>query len=419
MANIQKPKGTMDILPDKSGLWQYIEKTVREITSTFGYGEIRFPTFEVTELFDRGVGDTTDIVQKEMYTFCDKDGRSMSLRPEGTACVVRSIIENGLCMQAMPLKLYYIGNFFRYEKPQAGRSREFFQFGAELFGSPSPLADAELITLADTTLRTLGVKSAALKINSIGCNECRVDFRNALKKYFSDKQQSLCDTCKKRLETNPLRILDCKCPECQAVAKDAPKTLDYLCDSCKTHFESLKDALTQSGVAYEVDPFIVRGLDYYTGTVFEFVADIGAQATVCGGGRYDGLVKGLGGPQLSGVGFGMGITRLIAVLEKDGALPETARRPDIYIAPASAAERTMAFTLASGLRSAGIGAECDLCDRSLKAQMKYADKSGAAFTLIIGGDEVASGRATLKNMSGGDNVEAELTAEGIASALKN
>ncbi len=417
MANIQKPKGTMDILPDKSTLWQYIESTVRTVTKDYGYGEIRFPTFEVTELFDRGVGDTTDIVQKEMYTFCDKDGRSMSLRPEGTACVVRSIIENGLCMQAMPLKLYYIGNFFRYEKPQAGRSREFFQFGAELFGSNSPLADAELISMADTTLRTLGVKSATLKINSIGCNECRVDFRNALKAYFSEKQDKLCDTCKKRLETNPLRILDCKCPECQAVAKDAPKTLDYLCDSCKTHFEQLKEALSASGVTYEVDPFIVRGLDYYTGTVFEFVANIGAQATVCGGGRYDGLVKNLGGPQLSGVGFGMGITRLIAVLEKDGALPEYKAHSDIYIAPASASERTMAYALTSALRAKGIKAECDLCDRSLKAQMKYADKTGALYTLIIGGDEVANGKATLKSMNGGESVEVKLTAEDICAVF--
>ncbi len=417
MANIQKPKGTMDILPDRVGLWHYIENKIRKTAGTYGYGEIRFPTFEVTELFDRGVGDTTDIVQKEMYTFCDKDGRSMSLRPEGTACVVRSIIENGLCMQAMPLKLYYIGNFFRYEKPQAGRSREFFQFGAELFGSNSPLADAELISLADTTLRSLGVKSAKLKINSIGCNECRGDFRAALKRYFSDKQESLCDTCKKRLETNPLRILDCKCPDCIAVAKDAPKTIDFLCDGCRTHFDALKSALDESGVCYEVDPFIVRGLDYYTGTVFEFVADIGAQATVCGGGRYDGLVKSLGGPQLSGVGFGMGITRLIAVLEKDGALPDTAEAADIYIAPASASERQAAFILASKLRTMGVAAECDCMDRSLKAQMKYADKSGAKYTLIIGGDELAAGKATLKSMTGGEGQEVLLDAEDIKNKL--
>ncbi len=417
MANIQKPKGTMDILPDRVGLWHYIENNIRKTAATYGYGEIRFPTFEVTELFDRGVGDTTDIVQKEMYTFCDKDGRSMSLRPEGTACVVRSIIENGLCMQAMPLKLYYIGNFFRYEKPQAGRSREFFQFGAELFGSNSPLADAELISLADTTLRSLGVKSAKLKINSIGCNDCRGDFRAALKSYFADKQDSLCDTCKKRLETNPLRILDCKCPDCIAVAKDAPKTVDFLCDNCKTHFDALKSALDESGVSYEVDPFIVRGLDYYTGTVFEFVADIGAQATVCGGGRYDGLVKSLGGPQLSGVGFGMGITRLIAVLEKDGALPDTKQAADIYIAPASAAERGAAFILTSKLRAMGVAAECDCMDRSLKAQMKYADKSGAKYTLIIGGDELAAGKATLKSMCGGEAQEVALDAADIKNKL--
>ncbi len=419
MANIQKPKGTMDILPDKSYIWQYIEKTVRAVAAKSGYGEIRFPTFEVTELFNRGVGGTTDIVQKEMYTFEDKDGRSMSLRPEGTACVVRSIIENGLCMQAMPLKLYYLGSFFRYEKPQAGRSREFVQFGAELFGSNSAFADAELILLASGVFKALGVKSVTLKINSIGCNECRGDFRAALKAYFENKKDKLCDTCKGRLETNPLRILDCKCPECAAVAKDAPKTIEYLCDDCKTHFESLKAVLEASDVRFEVDPFIVRGLDYYTGTVFEFVGGTGAaQSTVCGGGRYDMLVSQLGGPALSGVGFGMGITRLIAVMELDGVLPEDDSAPDIYIAPACDSAREKAYLLACELRDMGLKAESDLCKRSLKAQMKWSDKAKAKYTIVLGDSELESGTATLKSMQGGEAVQVAVNAAEIARIIR-
>lgn len=419
MANIQKPKGTMDILPDKSYIWQYIERTVRSAAAKSGYGEIRFPTFEVTELFNRGVGGTTDIVQKEMYTFEDKDGRSMSLRPEGTACVVRSIIENGLCMQAMPLKLYYLGSFFRYEKPQAGRSREFVQFGAELFGSTSPYADAELILLASDVFKALKVKSVKLKINSIGCADCRALYRSALKAYFESKKDGLCDTCKGRLETNPLRILDCKCPECAAIAKGAPIITDYLCDGCRAHFESLKTVLTAAGVDFEVDPFIVRGLDYYTGTVFEFVGGTGAaQATVCGGGRYDSLVKELGGPALSGVGFGMGITRLIAVMELDGVLPPRCDTADIYIAPACDEARDAAYLLACGLRALGIHAESDLCARSLKAQMKWADKAGAAYTLVLGDSELESGTATLKPMRGGDAVSVEISADKIAEIIR-
>ena len=407
----------MDILPDKSYVWQYIEKSIREITAVGGFGEIRMPTFEVTELFDRGVGDTTDIVQKEMYTFTDKDGRSMSLRPEGTAGVVRSIIENGLCMQAMPLKLYYISNFFRYEKPQAGRSREFFQFGAETFGSESPLADAEMILLASDVFKRLGVKSVVLKINSIGCPNCRGGFRDALKAYFESKKDGLCDTCKGRLNTNPLRILDCKCPECKAIAADAPKTIEHLCEDCKTHFDALKEILAGAGVAYEVDPFIVRGLDYYTGTVFEFVSQIGAQSTVCGGGRYDGLVNSLGGPKLSGVGFGMGITRLIAAMELDGVIPEDPNAPDIFVASACAEARERAYLLARGLKALGVKAEAEICGRSLKAQMKYADKKGARFNIVLGGDEIAAGKANLKNMKNGESVETALIAEEIKALM--
>lgn len=418
MANyIQKPKGTMDILPDKSYVWQYIESNIRDIAALGGFGEIRMPTFEVTELFDRGVGDTTDIVQKEMYTFTDKDGRSMSLRPEGTAGVVRSIIENGLCKQAMPLKLYYISNFFRYEKPQAGRSREFFQFGAETFGSDSPMADAEMILLASDVFKRLGVKSVVLKLNSIGCFHCRYDFREALKAYFESKKDGLCHTCQNRLYTNPLRILDCKCPECKAIAADAPKTVDYLCDHCRGHFEELKSILTGAGVAFEVDPFIVRGLDYYTGTVFEFVSKIGAQSTVCGGGRYDGLVQSLGGPALSGVGFGMGITRLIAAMELDGVIPADPSAPDIFIASVSAETGEKAYLLARELKALGVKAECDICGKSLKSQMKYADKKGARYNIVLGHDELAAGKATLKNMKNGESVETALAAEEIKDRM--
>ena len=418
MANIQKPKGTFDILPDQSGLWQCIETAARKVAALNGFSEIRFPTFEYTELFDRGVGDTTDIVQKEMYTFSDRDGRSMSLRPEGTASVVRSIVENGLVAQAMPLKLYYIGSFFRYEKPQANRSREFVQFGTEVFGADSPYADAEVIMLASALFKALGVdEHISLKINSIGCKTCRADYHAALKTYFENKKYGLCDTCKGRLETNPLRILDCKCHECKAIAADAPKTIEFLCEDCSKHFEKLKACLNDSSTKFEVDPFIVRGLDYYTKTVFEFVSDIGAQSTVCGGGRYDGLVKQLGGPPLCGVGFGMGITRLIAVMENANALPIIDKAPKLYLAPMGEKAQAKAFELCGKLKSAGIYSECDICGRSLKAQMKYADKIGALYTLVLGDNELEEGKAVLKAMRGGDNIEVEIDADKIISAL--
>ncbi|MBQ7646496.1 MAG: histidine--tRNA ligase, partial [Clostridia bacterium] len=285
MKNIQKIRGTVDILPEQTSLWQYIEGKIRSKAALYGFEEIRFPTFEQTELFNRGVGGTTDIVQKEMYTFSDRDGTSLSLRPEGTACVVRSLVENGLYARAMPQKLYYLTNFFRHERPQAGRTREFFQFGTEIFGADTPLADATVITLADSVFKALGITGIKLKINSIGCRECRKDFQAALKEYYKAHYDVLCDTCKSRLETNPLRILDCKSPVCSSLKEGAPKTLDYLCEGCRTHHADLCSALDASGVDYETDPFIVRGLDYYTKTVFEFVAEeIGAQSTVCGGG---------------------------------------------------------------------------------------------------------------------------------------
>lgn len=399
----------MDILPEEVGIWQYIENKAREVCAKYGYSEIRFPTFESTELFARGVGDTTDVVQKEMYTFTDRENRSYTLRPEGTACVVRSLIENGRCSDTMPLKLFYIINCFRYEKPQAGRSREFFQFGTEMFGAAAPAADATVIALASAFIRELGIKDVKLHINSIGCPNCRPKYHAALVEYFSANTDKLCDTCKERLKTNPLRILDCKCPECKKVAEDAPKTIDNLCDECHDHFKGLKTILDASKVEYEIDPHIVRGLDYYTRTVFEFICDsIGAQSTICGGGRYDGLMKQLGGPELPGIGFAMGITRLILAMKASGVDVCADNAPKVYIAPMGDAATVRAFELVERFCAAGIYAETDLVKRSLKAQMKYADKKSADYTVIIGDSELEAGKVQLKDMKNSTQSEVEL-----------
>ena len=407
---IQKIKGTMDILPDRTPLFRYIEGIMREEAAKYGFGEIRTPTFENTELFVRGVGNTTDVVQKEMYTFNDRDeNRSISLRPEGTASVVRAVIENGKCSDAMPLKYYYIISCFRHEAPQAGRSREFFQFGTEMFGSESPAADATSIALAASVIKRLGLDNVKLHINSIGCKECRPKYRDALTKYYGEHESELCDTCKKRLVSNPLRLLDCKNRECAALAKDAPRTVDYLCDDCREHFESLKKYLDGMGVEYTVDSSIVRGLDYYTKTVFEFVAEgIAAQSTVCGGGRYDGLVEELGGPALPGIGFAMGITRIILAMEQLGKDKIEECKPKLYIASMGEAASLRALTIVEKLRREGIWAECDVVGRSLKAQMKYANKLGADYTLIIGDSELESGKAQLRDMKASEQREGEL-----------
>ena len=415
---IQKPRGTMDILPEDSPTWQYIENTARRVTKRYGFNEIRFPTFESTELFRRGVGSTTDVVQKEMYTFTDREGRSFTLRPEGTACVVRSLIENGKCSDTMPQKLYYLINCFRYEKPQAGRSREFFQFGTEVFGSASPMTDATLISLAHTLLTELGIKGVHLHINSIGCPDCRPAYRDALKSYFANRKTELCETCQGRLDTNPMRILDCKSPICSAIAEGAPKTIEHLCPECEEHFNALKRYLDAEGIPYTVNPSIVRGLDYYTRTVFEFIADgIGAQSTVCGGGRYDGLVKELGGPALPACGFAMGITRLILAMEASGVTVEKPEGPLLYIAPLGETARVKALSIVSALRKKGVYADCDIVGRSLKAQMKYADKIGAKFTLMLGDAEIESGKANVKNME--DSGQTEITLDEIEAFLKN
>lgn len=407
---IQKIKGTMDILPDETPLFRYIEGIMREEAEKYGYGEIRTPTFENTELFVRGVGDTTDVVQKEMYTFADRDeNRSISLRPEGTASVARAIIENGKCSDPMPLKYYYIISCFRHEKPQAGRSREFFQFGTEMFGSDSPAADATAIALAASVLKRLGLKNVSLHLNSIGCKECRPAYREALVEHFKKSEDKLCPTCRDRLAKNPLRLLDCKNEECKKIAALAPRTVDHLCPECDEKFKLLCSALSAMGIEYKINPSIVRGLDYYTGAVFEFIAEgIGAQSTVCGGGRYDGLVKSLGGPELSGIGFGMGITRLILAMREAGLDNIEPKCPEVYIASLGKRAMVTALGITERLRRLGHIAECDIVERSLKAQMKYANKIGAKYTLIIGDNECDLGVAQLRDMQTGEQREVSL-----------
>ena len=407
---IQKIRGTMDILPDETPLFRYIEGVMREEAEKYGYGEIRTPTIENTELFVRGVGDTTDVVQKEMYTFEDREEhRSISLRPEGTASVARAIIENGKCSDTMPLKYYYIISCFRHEKPQAGRSREFFQFGTEMFGSKSPAADATAIALANSVLKRLGLKNVKLHINSIGCKDCRPAYRSGLISYFEGHADGLCDNCKSRLFKNPLRLLDCKNPECAKIAKDAPRTTQHLCESCERDFSMLKASLDSMGIEFVEDTSIVRGLDYYTGAVFEFIAEgIGAQSTVCGGGRYDGLVEGLGGPALPGIGFGMGITRVILAMKEAGVAEVERSLPELYIAALGERAQIKALGIVERLRREGKIAECDIVGRSLKAQMKYANKIGALRTLIIGDSEIDSGRAMLRDMTTGEQTEVDI-----------
>lgn len=405
---IQKIKGTMDILPEETPLFRYIESVMREEAERYGFGEIRLPTFELTELFVRGVGDTTDVVQKEMYTFRDGED-SLSLRPEGTAGTVRALIENGRYNEPMPQKYYYIMSCFRHEKPQAGRSREFFQFGTEMFGAETPAADATVIALAASVLKRLGLSNVRLHLNSIGCKECRPVFKKALTDYFTERKDKLCETCRDRLGRNPLRLLDCKEPACAAMAKEAPKTVDSLCPACRAHFDAVKESLTAMGIDYTVDTSIVRGLDYYTRTVFEFVAEgIAAQSTVCGGGRYDGLVESLGGPALAGIGFGMGLTRVImAMKQAEVALPK-AKTPDLYIASLGEKATVRTLAIAERLRKEGHIVECDLVGRSLKAQMKYSGKIGARYTLILGENEIETGKAPLKDMLTSEQREVDI-----------
>ncbi len=400
------PRGTGDVLPADSYKWQHIERTALAVAADFGYREIRTPVFEHTELFLRSVGETTDVVQKEMYTFTDKGDRSITLRPEGTAGVARAVLESGLYAGALPVKTSYITSCYRYEKPQAGRLREFHQFGVECFGAPAPTADAETISLAWTVLQELGITGIELRLNSIGCPTCRAEYHKALKAYFSARREELCETCRDRLERNPMRILDCKSPVCSEIAKGAPVILDYLCDDCHAHFETVKACLDAADIAYTVDPHIVRGLDYYTRTVFEIVSDaLGAQAVVCGGGRYDGLIEELGGPHLPSLGFAMGLERLLLVMEAKGCTFPEPSRCELYLASMGEKAAKECFVLATKLRQGGVSVECDTVGRGLKAQMKYADKLGARYTIVVGDNELETGKAQLKDMQSGEQNE--------------
>ena len=403
-------KGTKDVLPKEVHKNQYIEATALDVAEKYGYKEIRTPVFEHTELFQRGVGDTTDVVQKEMYSFDDKGGRNITLRPEGTAGAARAFLENGLSNEALPQKVCYITSCYRYEKPQAGRLREFHQFGVECFGSQSPLADAEIISLAKSIFDNLGVKDISLEINSIGCPECRAKYHEALKEYFRAKQDELCDSCRDRLERNPMRILDCKSPVCSKIAEDAPVVPDYLCDACREHFEQVQKYLKAENIDFTVNPKIVRGLDYYTKTVFEFVSNsIGAQGTVCGGGRYDGLIEELGGQHTPSLGFGMGLERLMLLMETQGCdFPESSK-PDLFIVSMGEKATLKAVEIAKDMREEGFSCLYDINGRGLRAQMKYADKLGAKFTVVLGDNEVSEGIAKLKNMQTGEETEIALS----------
>ena len=397
-------RGTQDVLPADSYKWQFVQDIMLKEAELYGFKEIRTPAFEHTELFDRGVGDDTDIVQKEMYTFNDKAGRSLTLKPEGTVAAVRAVLEHGLLNDGIPLKLTYITPCYRYEKPQSGRYREFFQFGVETFGTASPAADAEIICLATTLFERLGISGLSLEINSIGCPECRQAYRGALKKFFEKHREKLCSTCTDRLEKNPMRILDCKNLECQKIVEDAPNIIDFLCEDCEQHFEDVKNYLIESKIDYKVNPKIVRGLDYYTRTVFEFVSSSDSnRSLVCGGGgRYDGLIEEIGGPATPAVGFGIGIERLILLMQSQGIEIPKPKRCDIFIATADKTAQTKALHLAKTLRESSFYAEIDIVERSLKAQLKYADKINAKFLLVLGEKEFSEKKAEMKNMDSGE-----------------
>ena len=413
------PKGTADILPDNSYKWQYAENEIRKLCKDFGVKEIRTPVFEHTELFSRGVGDTTDVVEKEMYTFNDKGDRSITLRPEGTAGAARSFIEHGLFNNPQPTKLFYQISCYRYEKPQAGRMREFHQFGVEYFGTQNYAADAEIIELALMLFTRLGLKDLTLRINSIGCPTCRKAYNDKLKEYLKDNYDSLCETCKSRFERNPMRIIDCKSSICKDIIKDAPRLIDYLCDECSEHFENVKTSLDNMDIKYEIDPDIVRGLDYYTKTVFEITADIqSSNTTICGGGRYDGLVEQLGGPATPACGFAIGMERLFLCMDAQGVEITDENAIDVFVGNIGAESVKYAQKLVHNLRLLGISADYDKLDRSVKAQMKQANKLGCKYSFIIGDNEIAEGKVMLKNMALGESVEVSLTADDIVKAIK-
>ena len=410
------PKGTSDLVPEAAEKWRAMEEVLVSEARLNGFGEVRTPVFEHTELFQRGMGDVTDVVEKQMYTFLDKAGRSVTLRPEGTAGAVRAMLENGLFNAGYPVKLYYNIPCYRYEKPQAGRMREFRTFGVEVFGAAEPVADAQIIAMALSAFQRLGLKDVGLQLNSIGCKTCRKDYHQALKEYFSARRDQLCGTCLSRLDRNPMRILDCKSQECQALAAGAPKITDYLCPDCQEHFAKVQEYLGALGIGYTLDPGLVRGLDYYTRTVFEFPSQSLGFA-LGGGGRYDGLVEEMGGAPTPGLGFGLGLDRLMLALEAQKTDFPQPVRCELYIAAMGDGARVRALALVDALHRCGVPADCDLCGRGLKAQMKYAGKTGAQYSLVLGEDELCSGKAMLKDMEAGASVEISVGEDFVDSYL--
>ncbi|MST61841.1 histidine--tRNA ligase [Peptostreptococcus anaerobius] len=401
---ISAPRGTKDITPKESYKWNFLENKFKEICSIYGYEEIRTPIFEHTELFKRGVGDTTDIVQKEMYSFVDKGDREITLKPEGTAGVVRAFIEHKMNADAQPTKLFYITPCFRYERPQSGRQRQFHQFGVEAIGGDSPSLDAEVIALAMQFLNELGLNDLSVSINSVGCPVCRESYNRLLKDYLLQKSDVLCDLCNDRREKNPMRVIDCKNETCQSNIVDIPLMADHLCEDCQKHFETLKEYLDEMDIRYSVDKKIVRGLDYYKRTAFEIISnDLGSQSTVCGGGRYDGLVELIGGPKgFSGIGFGMGVERLLLTLEANEIEIENPNKTDIFIVTIGEKAKLKSFSLLKELRKEHFSADKDHLDRSVKAQFKYSNKVNSRFTIVIGEDELEKDEASLKDMETGE-----------------
>lgn len=396
---INGPRGTKDILPDTVAQWTHVEKVIRELCARYGYHEIRTPIFEHTELFLRGIGETTDVVEKEMYTFTDRGERSLTLRPENTASVVRSYLQNKLYAADALVKLFYIGSMFRYDRPQAGRYREFHQFGVEALGEENPAVDAEIIVLAVEFLRALGLQELKLHLNSVGCPKCRPVYRERLQEFFRPHLEELCTDCRSRFERNPLRLLDCKNEHCHALAEGAPRITDCLCDECRVHFTEVQSYLTAAGIPFELDANLVRGLDYYTKTAFEVkYTPLGAQSAVAGGGRYDGLVEEVGGPPTPGIGFAVGLERVLLALEKQELLPEEPEAVDVFVVALGEAAQIPAFKLLHELRAAKLSAAMDFAGRSMKAQMKQANKKNARFVAILGEDEVKEASALLKDM---------------------
>ncbi|AFQ42973.1 histidine--tRNA ligase [Desulfosporosinus meridiei] len=406
---IQRPKGTQDLLPGIIEQWQYLEETIRSVCREYGYEEIRTPMFEATELFQRGVGQTTDIVKKEMYTFQDKGDRSMTLRPELTASVCRAYVEDKLYGQPQPVKLYYIGPMFRYERPQSGRFRQFHQFGVEVLGADQPIVDAEVISLVWNLYKRLGLSGLEVHVNSVGCPVCRASHREQLQEFLISRKKDLCNDCQERFDRNPLRILDCKNPSCQEVTVGAPTTRDTLCEDCSTHFEKVLAILGRAGVVYRVNPRLVRGLDYYTKTAFEvMVEEIGAQSAICGGGRYDKLVEEIGGPATPGIGFAMGIERVLAALQVQNKLPEEKPKQFAMLIALGEKAQIEGFALLTALRSKGIPVGMDLLGRSLKNQLKSANRQGASLAFILGEEELDRNVLVIRDLTSGEQMEVPL-----------